>query len=153
MSKKTLLVIVIISLAFNSAFFGVFIYRRVLLHNRHLQDPRFHHIPPQCRERFLEDRESMLPLKVEFELSKKRFMRTLMNEEFDRELLEKKLKETIDRQVRMEHEMGQLLIKLRSEMTPEESQGFFQPEHQRFKRPFMKKIRKIRGVSKNEENK
>ncbi len=153
MSKKTLFAIVIISLAFNLAFFGVFIYRRVLLHDRHLPDPRFHHIPPHCRERFLEDKESILPLKIEFELSKRRFMRTLTNEEFDRELLEKKLKETIDRQVRMEHEMGQLLIKLRSEMTPEESQGFFKPGDRRFKKPFTKKIKKIRGGSKNEKNK
>ena len=153
MSKKTLFAIVIISLAFNLAFFGVFIYRRVLLHERHLPDPRFHHIPPQYRKGFLEDRESIIPFKVEFEFSKRRFMRTLMNEEFDRELLEKKLKETIGRQVRMEHEMGQLLIKLRSEMTPEESQGFFKPENHRFKRPFIPPNKKIRRGSKNEENK
>ncbi len=139
MSKKILFVVLIISLAFNIAFLGVFIYRRVLLSDRHRLSPRFHDIPTHCREEFLEERERMLPLKMEFELSKKRFMRSLTNEEFDRELLEKKLKETIDRQIRMEHEMGQLLIKLRSEMSPEEIQDFFRPEIHRFKRPFIKK--------------
>ena len=139
MSKKILFVVLIISLAFNIAFLGVFIYRRVLLSDRHRLSPRFHDIPNHCREEFLEERERMLPLKMEFELSKKRFMRSLTNEEFDRELLEKKLKETIDRQIRMEHEMGQLLIKLRSEMSLEEIQDFFRPEVQRFKKPFIKK--------------
>ncbi|MBL7148881.1 MAG: hypothetical protein ISS80_02285 [Candidatus Cloacimonetes bacterium] len=87
----------------------------------------------------MEEKERILPLKMEFELSKKKFMRTLTNEEFDRELLEKKLKETIDRQIRMEHEMGQLLIELRSEMSPDEVQDFFRPKIQRFKKPFIKK--------------
>ena len=139
MSKKILFIGLIISLAFNIAFLGVFIYRRVLLSDMHHPSPRFHNIPPHCREEFMEERESILPLKMEFELSKKRFMRSLTNEEFDRKLLEKKLKETIDRQIRMEHEMGQLLIKLRSEMSPEEIQDFFRPEIRRFKRPFIKK--------------
>ena len=139
MSKKILFIVLIISLAFNIAFLGVFIYRRVLLSDMHHPPPRFHDIPPHCREEFLEERERMLPLKMEFELSKKRFMRSLTNEEFDRKLLEKKLKETIDRQIRMEHEMGQLLIKLRSELSPEEIQDFFRPEIRRFKRPFIKK--------------
>ena len=139
MSKNILFVVLIISLAFNIAFLGVFIYRRVLLSDMHRTPPRFHNIPTHCREEFMEERERMLPLKMEFELSKKRFMRSLTNEEFDRELLEKKLKETIDRQIRMEHEMGQLLIKLRSELSPEEIQNFFRPEIHRFKRPFIKK--------------
>ena len=139
MSKKILFVVLIISLAFNIAFLGVFIYRRVLLSDRSFPPPRFHNIPPHCREEFIEERERMLPLKMEFELSKKRFMRSLTNEEFDRELLEKKLQETIDRQIRMEYEMGQLLIKLRSELSQEEIQNFFGSEILRFKRPFLKK--------------
>ena len=138
MSKKILFVGLIISLSFNIAFLGVFIYRRVLLSDRHFPPPRFHNIPTHCREEFIEEKERILPLKMEFELSKKRFMRSLTNEEFDRELLEKKLKETIDRQIRMEHEMGQLLIKLRSELSSEEVQDFFRPEIPRFKKPFRK---------------
>jgi hypothetical protein len=77
MSKKILFVVLIISLAFNIAFLGVFIYRRVLLSDRHRLSPRFHNIPPHCREEFMEEKERIFPLKLEFELSKKRFMRSL----------------------------------------------------------------------------
>ncbi|MCK4653651.1 MAG: hypothetical protein KAU01_04325, partial [Candidatus Cloacimonetes bacterium] len=59
---------------------------------------------------------------------KKEFMEGLMTETFNSELLDRKLKETLEKQMLMEHELGALLIRLRSEMTPEEAKRFFKPE-------------------------
>ena len=128
MSKKVLSILLIISLAFNMAVIGGFIYRQLFFLRFHPKCPANQHIPTHFREEFEITRERIHPFRQDFMQCKKEFMEGLMNKDFNLELLDRKLKETLEKQMRMEHELGALLIRLRSEMSPEEAKRFFKPE-------------------------
>ena len=122
MSKRTLIIIVIISLAFNLAFIGTFgliqLRRRSLL--KHKFGP-----PPELREHFRNRKEHIAPLRYYFHQSKIAFIEELKKPDFNEELLNKMLENAIEKQTAMEIELGKSLIELRKEMSFEETQKFF----------------------------
>jgi len=122
MSKRALTIIVIISLAFNLAFIGTFgliqLRRRSFL--KHKFGPH-----PQLKEHFMMRKEHIAPLRYDFHQSKVDFIEELKKPDFNEELLNKMLKNAIEKQTAMEIELGKSLIELRKEMSFEDAQRFF----------------------------
>ena len=122
MSKRTLIIIVIISLAFNLAFIGTFgliqLRRRSFL--KHKFGP-----PPELREHFRNRKKHVASFQHDFHQSKMAFIEELKKPDFNEELLNMMMKNAIEKQTAMEIELGKSLIELRKEMSFEEAQRFF----------------------------
>ena len=126
MSKKTIIILFIISLAFNLAFFGTFLIHRVNfgpgiqgpIHGR----PK---LPKHCREDFRELRKEMGEKHREYFKARKQFILSLLEENLNEEKVLKKLENAIEKQRIKEREIGLSFIKLRKEMTAEEARMFF----------------------------
>ena len=129
MSNRTLTVLVLISLAFNIAFFAGFIYKQSRIRSLLKPDGPYPNIPPERIEFFEKMKHDMIPFREDFEKSKKDFVMELVNPDFNEEILNKKLDITLEKQIRMEHELGKRLIILRREMSPEEAHRFFTKQH------------------------
>jgi len=141
MSKRTLIIIVIISLAFNLAFIGTFgliqLRRRSFLKNNF-------GAPRELREHFRNRKEHIAPFQHDFHQSKIDFIEELKKPDFNEELLNKMLENAIEKQTALEIELGKSLIELRKEMSFEEAQKFFSkfPKNNRKfapNRPFSKR--------------
>ena len=126
MSKKTIVILFIISLAFNLAFFGTFLIHRVNfgpgiqgpIHGR----PK---LPKHCREDFRELRKEMGEKHREYFKARRQFILSLLEEDLNEEQVLKKLENAIEKQTIKEKEIGLSFIKLRKEMTAEEARKFF----------------------------
>ena len=128
MLKRTLIILFIISMVFNIAFVSTFIYHRIMMRPRfpeHLppEHPQPH--PPEFIEKIEEGKKKIIPLRMEFQESKKVFIEALKSDNFNKEELIKILEKTIENQVKMEKELGIRLIELRKEMNPEQAKKFF----------------------------
>jgi len=126
MSKKTILILLIVSLAFNLAFFGTFLIHRVNfgpgiqgpIHGR----PK---LPKQSREDFRKFRKEMDEKHREYFKARRQFILSLMEKDIDEEQLLGRLNNAIDKQTSMDKKIGLSFIKLRKEMTAEEARKFF----------------------------
>ena len=126
MSKKTILILLIISLAFNFAFFGTFLYHRVnfrsglpgAIHGR----PK---LPIHCREDFRKLRKEMGEKHRDYFIARRQFILSLLEEDLNEEQVLKRLENAIEKQTIKEKEIGLSFIKLRKEMTAEEARMFF----------------------------
>ncbi|MDP8204021.1 MAG: hypothetical protein P9L95_05765 [Candidatus Tenebribacter mawsonii] len=144
MSKKTILILLIISLAFNFAFFGTFLMHRVIrppmLHEQVQGRPR---LPKHCRDDFRELRKEMDEKHREYFKARREFILSLMEEDLNEKQLLERLNIAIEKQTTMEKEIGLSFVKLRKSMTAEEAKQFFhkdlrpderQPEFERGRR-------------------
>ena len=126
MSKKTILILLIVSLAFNFAFFGTFLYHRVNfgpgihapIHGR----PK---LPIHCREDFRKLRNEMGEKHHDYFTARRQFILSLLEEDLNEEQVLIKLENAIEKQTIKEREIGLSFIKLRKEMTAEEARKFF----------------------------
>jgi len=129
MSKKTILILLIVSLAFNFAFLGTFLYHRVNfrpglngpIHGR----PK---LPIHCREDFREFRKEMGEKHRDYFAARRQFILSLLEEDPNEEQILERLNNAIDKQFIMEKEIGLSFIKLRKEMTAEEARMFFRQD-------------------------
>ncbi|MCF7857760.1 MAG: hypothetical protein K9N07_00340 [Candidatus Cloacimonetes bacterium] len=126
MPKKTMLLLLIISFAFNLAFLGTYLVRRV--------DPTFgpfqpdHNRPkltPGTHEKFMECRDELVERKHAYSEARRRFFLSLINSDLDDNQLKAKLDTLIAKQCIMEKEIGLSFIKLKKEMTTDEAKRFF----------------------------
>ena len=126
MSKKTILILFIISLAFNLAFFGTFLMHRVIPHPG-IKSPIMGRpkLPKHCREDFRNFRESMGEKHREYSKARKQFILSLMEDDLNEEQVLERLNNAVEKQTAMEKEIGLSFIKLRKEMTSEEAKKFF----------------------------
>ncbi|MBT3756921.1 MAG: hypothetical protein HOK80_00705 [Candidatus Cloacimonetes bacterium] len=126
MSKKTILILFIISLAFNLAFFGTFLRHRVIPHHgprdQMMGRPK---LPKHSRKDFREFRKSMGEKHREYSKARNQFILALMEEDLIEEQVLERLKSAVEKQTAMEKEIGLSFIKLRKKMTPEEAKMFF----------------------------
>ncbi len=126
MSKKTILILFIVSLAFNFAFFGTYIMHRVIPHpglnNPIMRRPK---LPIHCREDFRELRKKMGEKHRDYFKARREFILSLMEEDLNEEQILERLNNAVEKQTTMEKEIGLSFIKLRKEMTPEEAKMFF----------------------------
>jgi len=129
MSKKMIFIILIVSLAFNLAFLGTFLYHRVNfrpgLHGPIHGRPK---LPIHCREDFRELRKEMGKKHREYFTARRQFILSLIEEDLNEEQLLERLNNAIDKQSIMEKEIGLSFIKLRKEMTSEEARMFFRQD-------------------------
>jgi len=135
MKRKIIFSLLLISLAFNVAFISVFVYHRLVVRRMmtHIGPP-----PEHCREGFKENMLHLRPLKQNFHKQKEAFLRDLIKKDFVKDEALRKLDETLKQQMFMEREIGERMIKLRSEMTHEEAVKFFKS------RAFKQNLRKRR---------
>lgn len=129
MSKKTILILLIISLAFNLAFLGTFLYHRVNfcpglqrpIHGR----PK---LPIHCRENFRELRKEVGEKHRDYFVARRQFILSLLEKDINEEQVLKRLENAIEKQTIKEKEIGLSFIKLRKEMTAEEARMFFRQD-------------------------
>lgn len=129
MSKKAILILLFISLAFNLAFLGTFLYHRVNfgsgLHGPIHGRPK---LPIHCREDFRELRKEMGEKHREYFTARRQFILSLLEKDFDEEQVLERLKNAIEKQTIKEKEIGLSFIKLRKKMTVEEARMFFRQD-------------------------
>jgi len=152
MSKKLLFIILLISLAFNIAFVGSFLFwhykfksdflsgklpREIMDHrNRHQgmmndrQGPRDDQPPPPPGFRrgdmgWMGNREIIKPYRDKFDQSKTEFYRELQRPKFNEDLLKQKLETSLVNHTELEKKIGLRLIEMRKKMTPQEADQFF----------------------------
>ena len=126
MSKKMIFTILIISLAFNLAFLGTFLYHRVNFRPG-LQGPIYGRpkLPIHCRENFRELRKEMGEKHNDYFVARRQFILSLLEKNLNEEQVLKRLENAIEKQMIKEKEIGLSFIKLRKEMTAEEAKMFF----------------------------
>ncbi len=132
MLKRTLIILFIISMAFNIAFVSTFLYHRVRMRPGFPEHfPPDHQPPPhpEFMERVEENKEMILPLRMEFQKSREELIAALMSEDFNEDELIKMVEKTLEDQIKMEKELGMRLIELRKQMTPEQAENFFSRRH------------------------
>jgi hypothetical protein len=131
MIPRTYKILLIISIVFNVAFIGGYIYQRVY---RPLV-PSSNEMPPHFREHFAKHRADIMSLRQEYMNCRHQFMLELAKPNVTRQQLEKKLEETLEKQKRMEHQVGFSLIKMRMNMSEQQAQNFFENRHRSHRKP------------------
>ena len=117
--KKFIYLILIISLAFNLAFLGMFIWHRI---NR--PHPPFPGGERQFKEHLNKDRAEMKPLMQCFMQERDKFMEYLSEEEFEESIADSLLDNMVNNQSILERKIGQKIIERRK-------QGIFPEKHER----------------------
>ena len=141
MSKRVLTTLFIISMAFNIAFVSVFGYHLITNHRApHLIPPG---INPKVRDHYFECREEIAPFMKEFHKSKQEFILELTQKDIDEKKLLTLLGNSIEKQMRMEHELGLSMIEMRKRLTPKEAQKIFHAFDKRTDR-FRDRIKSLR---------
>ncbi len=137
MSYKTLKILLFISLIFNIAFLGNYLYHRFVLFPKHQNAyPPLHHRPyfdkmRNFRREIFEQRREYLKLRREF-------LKMLQSPNIDEKELQKKLDEILDKEIQMERNLGKNFIKLRKNMSNQEAKIFFENLINRRKRRIRK---------------
>ncbi len=130
MSKKFLVTIFLVSIAFNLAFIGTFAYLHFFRLREDRMPPAFHqNMPANFRKKLFVNRKILRPVHEDFLDAKFEFLQSLFTKDFDHAISQEKLDITIEKQTLMERKMGELLIKARERMTPEEIKRMI--EHKR----------------------
>lgn len=126
MSKRSVVIILIISLAFNLAFVGTFLLHRVIIpsafHDPIMRKPK---LPVHVRKDFYELRKEMDEKHREYFQARRAFILSLLEEEPDEEQILKRLDAAIKKQAKVEKEIGLSFIKLRKKMSCDEAKNFF----------------------------
>lgn len=130
MSKRWIVILLFISLAFNLAVIGSFLYVRLTFGT-----PPPH--PPKGGEHFrgpmdrhgegplVRDNERLQSLRDEFRETKKELMRELAKDPIDETKLNTIIDSSLVAQGKLERELGNALIARRKTMTAEEAKEFF----------------------------
>lgn len=138
MSKHLLLILLLISLAFNLAVAVMYCYSAV--YHRPLFSPPgwdrdmrlnretgFHNIRHgrHWPDTLLTNKDEIRQMRLDFSQSRREFMRELRNAKFDLNKTKAALQKSMEAQTRLEKTLGESLIKLREKMTPEQAEKFF----------------------------
>lgn len=133
MSKRSTSILLIISLAFNLAVLGGFIFRQIW---RPIT-PQLKDFQAERAQRRIEldrsdpalrpptESEETRELRKAFRQTKEDFMTQLANEPVNEEKLKESLEQSLSQQVELERSLGESLILRRKEMSPEEAQEHF----------------------------
>ncbi|HNX00811.1 MAG TPA: hypothetical protein PLE74_04240 [Candidatus Cloacimonadota bacterium] len=143
MSKKLILILLLVSFAFNLAFIGSFLYWRYQFRHgfaeRHQNRDRWEQRmgprdgqqpppPPGLRPRdvgWMENRKVLEPFRNKFTSSKVDFFKTLQQPVVNEELLKQKLDTSVKNHNELETQIGLRLIEMRKKMTPQQANDFF----------------------------
>jgi hypothetical protein len=141
MNKKTLYILLLISLAFNLSFVGSYLY---WTHNYHRQFAMSKDCKVACdtpppppdhgfgrgyhnsgRPMMMGNREAMRPYQEAFRAKRREFFMALQQPKVDEALLKQKLEASLQAHNNQEKEIGLKLIALRKTMSAEEANVFF----------------------------
>ncbi|MBM4399611.1 MAG: periplasmic heavy metal sensor [Candidatus Cloacimonetes bacterium] len=150
MSKQWIVILLLISLAFNLAVLGIFLYTSI------------YHKPPFCppgmrpphemgrpdlpdrdkdKDKFpfaFENREEIKALRDTFMLKRREFMQIMRNEPFNEKEALAAMETSLKAQEGLEKKLGTSLIEKRKKMSPEEAKEFFERRKDRFRRRYRK---------------
>lgn len=124
-------ILLIVSVAFNIAFIGGFIY-----HQANKPPVPAHIAPAPLRENFKKHKSQVMPFRREYIQCRQQFMEELAKPQVTRKELENKLEETLQKQYEMERQVGISLIEMRMKMSDEKAARYFydkQPNRQPYK--------------------
>jgi hypothetical protein len=126
MSKKLLYILLLISLAFNLAFVGSFIYLKAL-RPRPPRDFRDTRRPDFDKHRWqpIMESDSTRAFRDAFLASKKQLMEELAKESIDETAINAIIQSSLQAQAALETDLGKRLIALRKTMTPAEAKEHF----------------------------
>jgi len=125
MYKRNFKILLIISLAFNIAFIGFSTFRYLTIKRILGSEKIFHNIPHNIKDRFQKNKEEIGSVRDEIAVVRHDFMVELRKEDFNKDNLNVKLANILIKQNEMERILGNNLIELREEMTPEQAEKFF----------------------------
>lgn len=136
MQKRNIKYLLFISLAFNIAFIGGFTYHIINAPFRHPGFPPAEMKPP-VKDFFFQKKEEMQKYGKDFMDSKKIFMESLLEDNFNEEISIELMNESVQKHMKMESEIGKSMIELRKKMSAEEAKRIFgqmQMNERRFER-------------------
>jgi hypothetical protein len=142
MTKKFMFIILLVSLAFNLAFIGSFLYwRHEFRHDFMREHPgremRSHRpaqwdgppmAPPGRRPDdmgWMGNKQIIEPYRVKFVESKVEFFKELQRPVVNEEILKQKLQASLQNHTELEKQIGLRLIEMRKKMTPQQADEFF----------------------------
>ena len=141
MQKRSVQILLIVSLAFNIAFIGLGAYRYIRI--KRFSDPRiaFRHAPQNIKDQFRKHRQIIDPIRDEIELVRGQFFAELRKPDFTEQQLQEKLDIYLSKQSELERAMGNNFITIRKNLSAQQAEKFFSffskmkpphPEHKRF---------------------
>ncbi len=137
MSKRLTGILLIISIAFNLAFLGTFIYHRYIAKPPFPPDfPRKPH--PEFLELIKENRKEIHMCRSRFSRAKEDFMKALRDPNTTNDELQEKLSYSMGMLMELERTIGNTLIAAREKLTPEQRLMMFdkmKDDHPRHDRP------------------
>ncbi|MBT3168284.1 MAG: hypothetical protein HN952_07005 [Candidatus Cloacimonetes bacterium] len=117
MSKKIILILLMISLAFNIAVF--------LKIGMHIAENKMNcEMMEGCDSIQQNVMEKILPLRKDFHKSRRNFMQMVINPQISDEEILRKLDEMLNIQIEMERKLGENIIEMRKEMSSSELRKF-----------------------------
>ena len=146
MSKHWIVILLFISLAFNLAVMGMFLY----IHFFHRppfcppgmrppmgefrDDRQFHHRDRHKDEFVMENKEEIRLMRSHFMQKRKDFMQILLKEDFNEQKAIAAMEASLTAQDSLEESIGRSLIELRKKMTPEQAKRYFEHRLDRYER-------------------
>ena len=124
MSFKTLKILLVISLIFNIAFIGNYLYHRYVIYPKHIHN-NFFMMRGERMKHFREMRRRFTRQRLNYLRERREFLRMLQSPEYTSEQLRAKLNETIEKEMKMERKIGEDFIEMRKNMSSEEARRFF----------------------------
>ena len=123
MTKRSVNIFLIISLAFNIAFLGGFVYSLI---NRPFS-PHFpeHDMNPRAQAFYMERKDKMRGCFQKFHESKDEFVSYLGSEDYNEKKVMELLEKSVEDQMIMEREMGLSMIEMRKRLSAEEAKEIF----------------------------
>ncbi len=146
MKQKSIKILITISLAFNIAFIGVYVYHALFSRSHSMMRDHRQMPPPIFRDRFDCIMQDLRPDRVEFMEASHCFFKMITDPEIDDETLSFQLDEMISIQMEIEKKMGQGMIDIRKEMSPNElaeARRFFRYRKEKFKKSRFDRANKI----------
>lgn len=143
MSKRWIVILLFISLAFNLAVLGMFTYMSMFRGFPFCPPP--HKVPEEMQERQIqrrdrdrlmnrasdEDKKEIRKLRLEFLHNRKEFMDILLQENFNEADAVKVMNASLQAQDKLEKKLGEALIEVRKQMTAEEAKEYLKQRMER----------------------
>ncbi len=130
MNKRWLTILLLVSLAFNLAILGSFVFIRIYMGRMGCPPPpspdgrKGGFLPPPMLDKLRND-EGFQAIKHSLDEKRRELMTELAKDPIDEPRIQGILSETLSAQTAFEQKMGEELLNLRKEMTPEEARDFF----------------------------
>lgn len=138
MSKRWIVILLFVSLAFNLAVLGVFLYTSYfnrmpfcLYNERPDKELAEHRYSREDRERerpefTLGNRDEIKQLRSEFMQKRREFINTLCKENINEQEVMAAMQASLNAQEKLENLVGTSMLDLRKKMTPEQAKDYFQ---------------------------